>query len=81
MFHSAMTKAPNHTYNVTYSVTRIKPSEKLGKLRGCDVNPAVTYLVLAGGTSGDNQPTGWSTRALHRHAGITRERDKAAIEN
>ena len=50
--------------------------------RVCDagMNEAVAYLVLAGGTGGDNRSTSWSSTALHNYAGISYERGVATIE-
>jgi hypothetical protein len=41
---------------------------------------AVSYLVLACGTGGDQTTTGWSVDAITRHTGIGRPRAKQAIE-
>ena len=44
------------------------------------MNPAVAYLVLAQGTSGNNRSTSWSVTSLKHHVGISWERGKPAIE-
>jgi hypothetical protein len=41
---------------------------------------AVSYLVLACGSGGDQTTTGWSVDAITRHTGIGRPRAKQAIE-
>lgn len=41
---------------------------------------AVSYLVLACGSGGDQTTTGWSVDAITRHTGIGRPRAKKAIE-
>lgn len=47
----------------------------------CDLglNPAVSYLVLARGTGGDNRTSFWSVKAIEDYTGIGRPRAKAAI--
>jgi hypothetical protein len=47
---------------------------------GNDLNAAVSYLVLASGTSADNRGTSWSVESLKTHAGISFERGKGAIK-
>jgi len=44
------------------------------------MNPAVAYLVLAQGTNANNRSTRWSITSLKKHAGVTWERGKTAIE-
>src|SRR5579863_9229321 len=48
---------------------------------GCDqgLNQAVSYLVMACGSGGDNRTTSWSTHAIETYTGISRGRAKAAI--
>jgi hypothetical protein len=43
------------------------------------MNPAVTYLVLARGTLGDNRTTKWSVNAVEPYTGISRSRAAQAI--
>jgi hypothetical protein len=51
------------------------------KVTACGMNEAVAYLALGCGTGRDNHTTSWSSQALHKYAGITWERGKAAIES
>jgi hypothetical protein len=46
---------------------------------GLGMNAAVTYLVLARGTGGDNRTSKWSTKAVELRTGISRSRAKEAI--
>jgi hypothetical protein len=43
------------------------------------MNAAVTYLVLARGSGGDNRTSKWSTNAVELRTGISRSRAKEAI--
>src|SRR5690349_20707323 len=50
----------------------------------CDegsVNAAVSYLVLAQGTAGNNRSTAWSVNALKTYAGISFPRGRDAVEH
>lgn len=51
------------------------------KVTARGMNEAVAYLVLAYGTGRDNRTTRWSSKALHKHAGIAWTRGQAAIES
>ncbi len=44
------------------------------------MNAAVSYLILARGTGGDNRSTAWSINAIEQHTGISRAGAKAAID-
>lgn len=44
------------------------------------LNAAVSYLIMARGTQGNNRTTKWSANAVADHAGITRARAKSAID-
>jgi len=50
-------------------------------LSACDVslNAAVTYLIMARGSQGNNRTTKWSANAVSQHAGITRMRAQESI--
>lgn len=50
-------------------------------LQACErgMNAAVSYLVMARGTQGNNRTTKWSANAIAERAGITRPRATAAI--
>jgi len=43
------------------------------------LNPAVAYLVLARGTSANNETTAWSVHAIENYTGISRSRAHDAI--
>jgi hypothetical protein len=44
------------------------------------MNEPVAYLVMAQGTGGDNRSTSWSTTSLKKHAGISWDRGKPAVQ-
>jgi hypothetical protein len=44
------------------------------------LNAAVSYLVLASGTGGDNTTTSWSTNSIENYTSISRGRAKDAIQ-
>jgi hypothetical protein len=50
------------------------------KVCGLGMPAAVSYLVLACGTGGDQITTRWSVDAIERHTGIGRPRAKAAVQ-
>src|SRR3954470_23840851 len=50
--------------------------------KACSVglNAAITYLVLARGSGGDNRTTAWSTNAVEQRTAMGRHRAKAALK-
>jgi hypothetical protein len=44
------------------------------------MNAAITYLILARGTGGDQRTTAWSVNAVETYTGISRQRARKAIE-
>ena len=50
--------------------------------RVCDfgVNVAISYLILARGSGGDNRTTSWSTQAIEQKTSISRPRAKASLQ-
>src|SRR3954447_10317824 len=61
---------------------RIFAVDRRAWARACDLGmpAAVSYLVLACGTGGDQRTTGWSVDAITRHTGIGRPRAKKAVQ-
>jgi hypothetical protein len=47
---------------------------------GLGLNVAVSYLVLASGTGGDNRTTAWSVNAIEKYTSIGRPRARAALK-
>ena len=49
--------------------------------RACSlgINTAVTYLMLARGTSADNRTSTWSVQAIEKYTSVSRGRAQAAI--
>jgi hypothetical protein len=50
------------------------------KVCSLGLNPAVSYLVMASGTGGDNRTTSWSTNSIENYTGIGRGPARRAIE-
>jgi hypothetical protein len=48
---------------------------------GLGLNAAVSYLVLASGTGGDNRTTAWSVNAIEKYTSIGRWRARAALKD
>src|SRR3954447_21878892 len=61
---------------------RIFAVDRRAWARACDLGmpAAVSYLVLACGTGGDQRTTRWSVDAITRHTGIGRPRAQKAVE-
>lgn len=51
-------------------------------LLACDagLNAAVSYLIMARGTQGNNRTTKWSSNSIAKYAGITRFRAQIAVD-
>ena len=47
---------------------------------GLGMNAAITYLVLASGTGGDNRTTSWSVNAVEKYTSVSRPRANDALQ-